>query len=376
MYMKVPFFIPALGSAEEANVLATIRKKWLSMGPQVEEFEKRFAEYQGVRYAVAVNSCTAALHIANLLLNLKSGDEVIVPSLTFAATANAVQYTGATPVFADIKSRTDWTLSPSDVESRITSGTRAVIAMHHGGYPCDMNSLAVLCKDAGLYLIEDACHGLGGEVDGKPMGSIGAFGCFSFYSNKIITTGEGGMLITNDENAAKRARELRAHSMTATAVDRIRGSLGYKINEIGYNYRLDDLRASIGLAQMDRLDDIVVKRRELLKHFYTRLSGVENIQMPPRIGEGRGNPPAYLLPITIDGIDRDKLRVDLLERGIETSIHYQPVHLFKHYADSNVSLPNTEWVAKRIMALPLHPFLTPDQIDYVCDMLIQLIREA
>lgn len=374
--MKVPFFIPALGRAEEEQVLETIRSKWLSMGPQVEDFEKRFADYHGVKYAVAVNSCTAALHIANLLLNLKSGDEVIVPSLTFAATANAVHYTGATPVFADIESRTDWTISPADVEKKITSKTRAVIAMHHGGYPCDLNSLAALCKDAGLVLIEDACHGLGGQYDGKPLGSIGAFGCFSFYSNKIITTGEGGMLITNDAAAAKRARELRAHSMTATAVDRMRGSLGYEINEIGYNYRLDDLRASIGLAQMDRLDGIVETRRQILHHFHTRLASVENIQMPPRIGEGRGNPPAYLLPITVEGVDRDKLRIDMLEKGVETTVHYQPVHLFKHYAALSSPLPNTEWVAERLLSLPLHPFLTPDQIDYVCDTLIQLIEEG
>ncbi len=374
--MKIPFFVPTLGQAEEEMVLATLRSKWLAMGPQVEVFEERFAAYHNVEHAVAVNSCTAALHLANLLLDLKTGDEVIIPSLTFAATANAVHFTGATPVFADIESHTDWTLSPSDVENRITPKTRAIIAMHHGGYPCDMASLGVLCKDTGLTLIEDACHGLGGKYKGKPLGSLGAFGCFSFYPNKIITTGEGGMLVTNDADAAQRARRLRAHGMTSTSIDKSRGSLGYDINEVGYNYRMDDLRASIGLSQLNRLDDIVAKRLEILNYYHDRLAGQNSIQMPPSPDECRGEIPAYLLPITVEGIDRNKLRADLLDKGIETSVHYKPVHFFGHYKTPRPSLPNTEWVAERIVTLPLHPALTHEQVDYICEALSDLVERG
>lgn len=374
--MKIPFFIPTLGEPEEKIVLETIRSKWLTMGPQVEAFEEQFAAYQGVKHAVAVNSCTAALHLANLLLDLKVGDEVIIPSLTFAATANAVHFTGATPVFADIESAADWTISPSDVEKRITSRTRAVVAMHHGGYPCDMARLLALCDSTGLTLIEDACHGLGGTYNEWPMGSLGAFGCFSFYPNKIITTGEGGMLVTNDGDAAHRARQLRAHGMTATAVDRSRGSLGYDISEIGYNYRMDDLRASIGLSQLQRLDGIVAQRLEILSHYHQRLAGQNSIQMPPLPTECRGGIPGYLLPVVVEGIDRDNLRMDLLSAGIETSVHYQPVHLFNHYKEPKPVLENTEWVADRIMALPLYPSLTTEQVDYVCDTLIRLVKKA
>jgi dTDP-4-amino-4,6-dideoxygalactose transaminase len=365
--IEIPFFVPDFGQAEEDAVVSVLRSGWIAMGPRVEAFEKAFAEVVGTRDAVALNSCTAALHLANILVDLGPGDEAIVPSLTFAATANAVAFTGARPVFADITSEDDWTLSPEDVSRRITPKTKAIVAMHYAGYPCDMKALSDVAESHGVALIEDACHGLGGTVDGQKMGSVGLMGCFSFYSNKIMTTGEGGMLTTDDLDLARRARALRSHGQTKTAVDRMRGAMGYDITEVGYNYRLDDLRASIGLVQLARLSQSVTNRRGLIDHYRARLDRIEGVRFP-RHG-GRGEAAHYILPIMVDGVDRDGLRNAMAAQGIQTSMHYPPVHHFAHYRTESWDLPHTERVGESGLSLPLYPSLTQDQVDRVCDVL-------
>lgn len=369
----VPLFKPDFGQQEEERVLEVLRSGWIAMGPQCESLEKKFAEIVGADYAIALNSCTAALHLANHLFDTKPGDEVIVPSLTFAATANAVIFTGATPVFADIAGPDDWTISPADIARRITPKTRAVVVMHFAGFPCDMAAIAQICEEANLALIEDACHGLGGSLDGKAMGSLGDIGCFSFYSNKIITTGEGGMLVTNRGDLAERARLLRSHGMTATAVDRMRGSSGYDITEVGYNYRLDDLRAALGLAQIDRLPDSIARRLAIVRHYRTRLSEIPGLRIPEH--GGRGQPAHYILPVLVESAGRDRVRNELEAAGVQTSVHYPPVHGFAHYREMASSLPNTEWVAERTLTLPLYPSLEESQVDYVCDTLIKILAE-
>jgi len=365
--IEIPFFVPDFDTREEEAVVEVLRSGWIAMGPRVEAFEAAFARVMGCDHAIALNSCTAALHIANILARLGPGDEVIVPSLTFAATANAVHFTGAQPVFADVVGRGDWTLCPASVEARITSRTKAIIPMHYAGYPCDMEAFLSLARRHNLVLIEDACHGLGGTIGGTAMGNVGTMGCFSFYSNKIMTCGEGGMLTTNDSALASRAKALRSHGQTKTAVDRMRGAMGYDITEVGYNYRLDDLRAAIGLVQLERLEHSIVRRTHLVARYRAGLAGVPQVNIPQH--GGRGVPAHYILPAHVQGVDRDGLRQGLADRGIQTSMHYPPVHRFAHYVDPALDLPHTEWVADHALSLPLYPSMTDLQVDQICDAL-------
>jgi dTDP-4-amino-4,6-dideoxygalactose transaminase len=371
---KISLFEPDLGPKESSNVLAVLESGWVALGDQVASFEKQFAEYTGARCAVALNSGTAALHLAYLLAGVRPGDEVIVPSLTFCATVNAVIYCGATPVFADIRGADDWTLDPDDVAKRITPKTRAVAVMHYGGYPCDMIAFENLCRDAEITLIEDAAHGLGGTIAGRPLGTLGALGCFSFYSNKVITTVEGGMLVTDDEALATRARRLRSHGMTATAVDRRDGSQGYDVTEVGFNYRLDDLRAALGLAQMERLETSLTRRRALVAHYRERLADLPNLHVPDH--GGRGKSAHYIMPVLLERARRAGVREQLQELGVQTSVHYAPVHQFEHYRSFNAVLPRTDAIASNILTLPLYPSMTGTQVDRVCDVLAQALASA
>ena len=370
----IPLFAPDFGPEEDREVLEVLHAGWIAMGPKVEAFEKCFADFVGAPHAVAVNSATAALHLANVLLGLRPGDEVIVPSLTFAATVNAVRFVGATPVFADVSGPDDWTIGATEVARRMTRRTRAVVVMHYAGYACDMEGILAVCRDARVAVVEDACHGLGGTVAGRSMGVLGDIGCFSFYSNKVMTTGEGGMLVTADPDRAKRARELRSHGMSATSIDRMRGAMGYEISELGWNYRLNDLRAAVGLAQLRRLPQALARRRALVERYRERLQGVEGIRFP-RHG-GRGTPAYYLVPILIERGERDKIRSAMAEQGVQTSLHYPPVHAFALYRELAATLPHTEWIAARTLTLPLYPSLTEAQVDRVCTVLTQAIACA
>ena len=361
--INIPLFEPDLTEADKAAVREVLDSGWITMGSKVAAFEQKFASYVGARFAIAVNSCTAALHLANVLIDLGPGDEVIVPSLTFAATANAVAMTGATVIFADIHSDDDWTIDPEDIAAKITNKTRAVVIMHYGGYACDMQRIRTICKDAGIVLIEDAAHALTGYLDGKHLGTLGEFGCYSFFSNKVMTTAEGGMLVTDDSDLADRARRMRSHGQSKTAIDRINGALGYDIEEAGYNYRLDDIRAALGLSQMDRLDQNLVSRQKLYERYRERLSSINGVHLPAH--GRRGNPAHYILPIMVEGVNRDGLRRCMADRGIQTSLHYPPVHLFAHYRDGQISLPNTERIAERTVTLPLFHTMSLDQVDQV-----------
>jgi len=361
--IEVPLFEPDLTEADKQAIRDVLDSGWITMGPKVAAFEERFASYVGASHAIAVNSCTAALHLANVALDLGPGDEVIVPSLTFAATANAVAMTGATAVFADVRSDDDWTIDPDAIEACITPKTRAVVVMHYAGYACDMYRIGEICDSADIALVEDAAHGLTGSLDGRHLGTFGRLGCYSFFSNKVMTTAEGGMLVTDDTNLADRARRMRSHGQSKTAIDRMNGALGYDIEEAGYNYRLDDIRAALGLSQMKRLDQNLSCRRKLVERYRERLDSTNCVRFP-RFG-GRGKPAHYILPIMIEGGDRDDIRRRMAERGIQTSLHYPPVHLFAHYRGLGISLPNTERIAQSTITLPLYPTMTIEQVDRV-----------
>jgi dTDP-4-amino-4,6-dideoxygalactose transaminase len=369
--MKIPLFDLNFGQEEEQAAVDAIRSGWISMGPRTREFEERFAAMHESLHAIAVTNCTAALHLALRVCGVGPGDEVIVPSLTFVATASCVRMVGAEPVFADVASLDDWTISVRDVEHKITSRTKAVIPMHYGGYGADMAGICGLAKKRGLKVIEDACHAPLGRRDGRFLGTFGDFGCYSFYSNKNMTTGEGGMMLTQNAEYAERARLLRAHGMTATAYDREQGKEFYDVVDWGYNYRIDDIRAAIGLAQLEKLEADIEKRAFLANRYRSNLSSVPRIHVP--FPDYQGESSNYVFGVLLKNADRALVRGSMQDAGIGTSMHYPPVHRFDCYFDEAVDLPTTEEIGEKELSLPLYATLKPGQVDLICERLIGML---
>lgn len=369
---KIPLFDLNFGIEEETAAIEVIRSKWISMGPKTKAFEDRFAFMHESKHAIAVTNCTAALHLSLRILGIGLGDEVIVPSLTFVATASCVLMVGATPVFADVCSLNNWTISPDDITKKITSKTKAIIAMHYGGFGADMMKICKIAKEYGLKVIEDACHAPLGKRDGRCLGTFGDFACYSFYSNKNISTGEGGMMLTQNEEYAERARVLRAHGMTATAYDRELGKEFYDVVDWGYNYRIDDIRSAIGLAQLEKLSLDLKKRSKLVDRYRKNLRDVVGIHIP--FVDYPGESSNYVFGILLhEKIDRKNLRKVLEEKGIGTSMHYPPVHQFESYLNYSQSLPITEKIGNHEISLPLYFKMTEQNVDDVCHELIQNI---
>jgi dTDP-4-amino-4,6-dideoxygalactose transaminase len=367
MEYKIPLFDLNFDEAEEDAVLKTIRSKWISTGPKTAEFEKKFAEMLQVKHAVALSNCTVALHLGLLLMDIKPGDEVICPSLTFVATVNAIRYLNAVPVFADIKSLEDLTMDPEDIERKITKKTKAIMLMHFGGFGCDMDRIIQIAKRNNVRIIEDACHGPLSEYDGKKLGTFGDFGCFSFFSNKNISTGEGGMLITNNTELFERAKIMRSHGMTSLSFERSKGhSTDYDVIELGYNYRMDDIRSSIGIVQLDKLEADLKKRAELRAYYVRQLSGIKDIIVP--FTDYKFFSSNYIFPIVLKNSNvakRNRIREFLAASGIQTSVHYPAVHRFSIYSEFAVELPKTEYVTDNLITLPLFSKLSQDNIDYI-----------
>jgi dTDP-4-amino-4,6-dideoxygalactose transaminase len=281
MSFKIPLFDLSYDEQEEKAVLETLRSKWISTGPKCQELEQLFCDSLDVKHALTVSSCTAGLHLAMLVLGVKEGDEVIVPSLTFAATANAVKYVGATPVFADVKSVSDLTIDPEDIKRKITKRTKVIVPMHFGGFAADMDTIMDLAKKHNLKVVEDACHSPLSEYKGKKLGAIGDIGTFSFFSNKNLSTAEGGILISNNEEYIQKAKLLRSHGMTTMSYERAKGhATTYDIETLGYNYRLDDIRASLGVVQFNKLRKDLEKRLEVRKWYLEGLKNISNIIIP------------------------------------------------------------------------------------------------
>jgi dTDP-4-amino-4,6-dideoxygalactose transaminase len=346
------------------------------MGPRIQEFEQAYAEFLGCSHALALSSCTAALHLAYLAVGVGPGDEVVVPSMSFAATSNAALYCGATPVFADIVGREDLGIDPADVEPRITERTKAVCAMHYAGYPAAVDRLRELCDARGIALVEDAAHSPSAELDGRKLGTWGSAGCFSFFSNKVLSVGEGGLLATDDDAVAERVKSLRSHGMTSGTWDRHRGHAEtYDIVDLGFNYRMDEPRAALLLSRMKRVDAEIAKRRQIVRGYRERLAGVERLTLPYR-DEDVDRSSCYVMPALLDeGVDRRALRQELSARGIQTSILYPAIHEFTEYRRRypDVSLPRTEDVARTEVTLPLFPHMTEDQLDRVCETVAELL---
>jgi dTDP-4-amino-4,6-dideoxygalactose transaminase len=350
----------------------TLRSGWWSMGPRVAEFESAFAAFLGARHAFAVTNGTAALHLALIAAGCGPGDEVVVPSLNFVAAANTIAHAGATPVFCDVSGMDDLNLDPDDVAAAITPATKAIVVLHYGGFACDMGAVLELAERHGLVVIEDAAHAPGSRWDGRMCGTLGAIGCFSFFSNKNLPVGEGGMVVTDDDDIAERIRLLRSHGMTTLTWDRHRGHAStYDVVVQGFNYRLDELRAAMGLVQIRRLEDENAARAKIAARYRDALDGVNGLSMPfgDRLGDLASSHHLAVAMVS-EAAARDAVRNRLGERGIQTSLHYPPIHLFSAYRDGRGrKLPQTEAAAARLLTLPLFAHMRDDQVTAVIDAL-------
>jgi len=372
---KIPLFDLNYDEQEEKAVIETLRSRWISMGPKVIEFEDKFKTALGSLYAVALSSCTASLHLALKALGVKEGDEIICPSLTFVATVNAIRYQGAKPVFCDIKSYEDLTIDPLQIERAITKKTKGIVVMHYAGFACDMTEIMSIAKNRNLFVVEDACHGILSEYKRNKLGTIGDVGCFSFFANKNLSTGEGGMAITNSVELYEKMKVYRSHGMTSLSYDRAKGhTTEYDVIELGYNYRMDDIRASLGLVQLGKLYNDIFKRQNVRKMYLERLADVDGIIIPfTNRTEFSAN---YIFVIVLKNstsYKRDKVRSYLAEKGIQTSVHYPAVHKFSIYRNSSFNLPFTEYISDNVITLPMYSRLTSENIDYICENIKEAI---
>ena len=368
-----------MGEEEARAVANVVRSKWLSLGPVTEEFETRFAEDFGVRYAIAVANCTAALHLTLKACGVGPGDEVLVPSYTFVATANAILYQGATPVFVDINGPDDLNLSVADLEAKISPRTVAIIPVHLAGYAADMDSIMEIAQRYSLAVVEDACHGIGAVFQGRSaspfigrkLGAIGNAGCFSFFANKNLVTGEGGMIVTNDHMTTEwrgvslpRNDKIELGSGTGRADD-------YDVVDLGYNYRSTELTAALGLVQLAKLGSANLKRTQLARCYHRLLADCPSVTLPFR--HRQDDSAHHIFPILIaESAQRQLFRSVLHEQGIQTSVHYPPVHLFKHYVEKfsqKRDLEMTNRVSQREVSLPLHPLLDAADIEAISEQI-------
>jgi len=356
-------------------VAETLGSGWWSMGPRVADFERAFAEFLGIPHALAVANGTAALHLALLGVGCGPGDEVVVPSLNFVAAANAIAHTGASPVFCDILGDFDLTLDPDDLVEAVGPRTKAVVVLHYGGFACDMGAVRAMAAERSIEVVEDAAHAPGATYKGEACGALGRISCFSFFSNKNLPVGEGGMIATADEELAERVRLLRSHGMTTLTWDRHRGHAGsYDVVAQGFNYRLDEIRAAMGIVQLGRLRHENRARERIAARYRAALDGVDGLTMPFAARDAASSShhlAVLLLPV---GTNRDEVRAGMAEKRIQTSVHYPPIHLFTQYREAGARrpLPRTEEVADRLVTLPLYAHMDESRADLV----IQALREA
>jgi perosamine synthetase len=377
----IPVARPSIGFAEEKAVLEVLRSGWLSQGARVAEFEKRFAEYVGAAHAVAVSSCTTALHLALRAVGVKPADEVLCPSLSFIATANCIVHAGATPVFVDVDSST-YNLDPNAIEGAVTHRTRAILVVHQIGLPSSVAEICDIASHYGLAVLEDAACAIGSEYRGRRIGfPHTSVACFSFHPRKVLTTGEGGMITTADRDVANRLRKLRQHAMSTSDLNRHTSSqvVIERYDEVGYNYRMTDLQAAIGLAQLERLDEIIAKRRWLASRYTQLLSQFDWLVPPYEPDQCRHNFQSYMVRLKTNApVGRDELMQALLERGVSTrrgvmAIHREPPYRHPKWHDI---LPRTNEVADNTIILPLFHTMTEEEQDYVVHCVEEISEET
>lgn len=368
---------PVLGAEERAAAVAVLESGWITLGERVREFERAFAKYHGANDAVAVDSCTAGLHLALKALGIGPGDEVLVPSMTFVATANAVLYAGAEPVFVEIEALHRPLMSLEDAAAKITPRTRAIMLMHYAGHMADPAPWRTLANRHGLLLIEDAAHAVG--VTG--VGSYGDAAAFSFYGNKNMTTGEGGMVMMRNPDALDRARQMRGHGMTRSALQRLEARTPhYDVDMLGFNYRMDEIRGAIGLVQLGRLDEMNGRRAALVAMYEEQLAPLEQRLQGFCVPRPRSGQSAHhILPIVLPkGAERDRIAAEMHDAGVQTTIHYPPVHTLSYYRQRSprTSLPLSEEFHRRELTLPLHPKMDETDVTRVVGALENALEQA
>lgn len=370
---KVQLFKLNYDNKEIKAVTGVLESAWITMGQKTRDFESGFSSFLGYdSKCLAVSNGTAALHLALLALDIKAGDEVITPGLTFIADQNVVTMVGATNVLSDITSRDDWSMDPADIERKITDKTKAVLIVHYAGFACDMDAICDICKRHNLYLIEDCAHTPGADYKGRPLGTFGDVAAFSFFTNKNLSVGEGGAVVTSDEVLYKKLQGLRSHGMSVPSFDRFKGrAISYDVEIPGLNYRIDEMRAALGLVQLQKLEMANKARQKLVLHYYERLDGQLKINIPFR-RFSRGNPNYHIMPILLDdSVDRLHVIESMKEDGIQTSIHYPEIQEFSAYKDTVNLTPIAQYVSKHELTLPLYPTMTIEEVDLVCDALIK-----
>lgn len=369
---RVPVMVPWLGEEEAQAAAAAVMSGWVAQGPRVAAFERAFAERVGAAHAVAVSSCTTALHLALVALGVGPGDEVVVPSLSFIATANAVRYVGARPVFADVEEATG-NVTAATIDAVRTPATKAVIAVHQGGVPADVEALRAACTRWGAALVEDAACAIGSTVQGRSVGAGALLAAWSFHPRKLVTTGEGGMLTTDDAAWAQRLRRLREHGMNASAAERHASSRPVleRYLEVGFNYRMTDVQAAVGLVQLGKLDAMVARRRELAARYDAALRDVPGLRPVRDPAYGQGNFQSYwVLLDPAFPVDRDALLAALADAGISARRGIMAAHLEPAYADHpHGPLPVTERISGGSLILPLFHTMTGEQQDRVVAVL-------
>jgi len=360
----IPVAEPLLNGNELKYVTDCITSGWVSsLGKYVRDFEQQFAGYCGTRYGVATFNGTVAIHLLAATLNLGPGDEVIMPSFTYVATANGIGYTGATPVFVDSERET-WNIDPRRVAEAITPQTKAIFAVHLYGHPADMDPLRAIADAHGLWLLEDAAEAHGAFYKKRPVGGLVDAAIFSFYGNKIITTGEGGIIVTNNKAWAKRAFFLENQGRYS--------SDPYWHPEVGYNYRMTNIQAAIGLAQLECIDQMIAIRRRNAAHYNRRLAHVSGLTLPPEASWAKNV--YWMYSVLVEdkfGLNRDELRTKLREAGIDSRPFFYPIHTLPMY-NTGQTFPVAEDIGRRGLNLPSGATLTPEQVDYICDTLIEL----
>jgi dTDP-4-amino-4,6-dideoxygalactose transaminase len=363
---------------EERAVVEVLRSGWVVQGPRVAEFEQRVKNYVGARHAVATSSCTTALHLALVLHGIGPGDEVIVPSFTFIATANAVRYTGATPVFTDIDPQT-YNISPDCIEAAITPRTKAIMPVHQIGLAADMDRINAVARHYGLVVVEDAAPAIGALYKNRRVGSLGNSTCFSFHPRKAITSGEGGMIVTDDDSLAERGRILRAHGMSVSDLARhsAKNVVVEQYPEMGFNYRMSDLHAAVGIEQLKKLDLVLAKRKEIAARYNEAFADIDCMQLPFSSSETPHTFQSYMIRLLPQARKtREQVMQEMLESGVATRRGVMAIHLESSYRRlyPSVSLPITETATKDTLLLPIYTTMTELEQEYVIDNMLQILN--
>jgi UDP-4-amino-4,6-dideoxy-N-acetyl-beta-L-altrosamine transaminase len=373
--MYIPYGTQSIDEDDIQAVVDVLRSDYLTTGPTVAEFEKKVADYVGVKYAVAVSNGTAALHVACLAAGIKEGDEVITTPITFVASSNSVLYCGGTPVFADINSET-YNIDPGDIKRKITKNTKAIIAVHFTGQPCEMDKIHEIAKEHNLLVIEDAAHALGADYKGKMVGNISDMTTFSFHPVKHITTGEGGMITTNSQELYEKLILFRSHGITRDdkLMTRDEGDWYYQQLELGFNYRITDIQCTLGISQMNKLDSFIKRRREIVERYNEAFSNIDEIVTPFQMEGCNNSWHLYIIQVKNRKEVFDKLR----KVGIGVNVHYIPVYTQPYYQNngySNVHCTNAEKLYEGIISIPIYSTLSQSEQDYVIEQVIAAVSE-